>query len=111
MTRQSFFAVPCVLLLTAFAYAQDSPYAQAVKSLNPNFYYELNETSTDGGVVDSMGNGPLGEYNGDYDGGNAEVGAPGPDFLIAGGQWTETTEWDIGDEIDIVGLGEDNVSH
>ena len=111
MMRQSILAVPCLVLLTAFSYAQDSPYAQAVKSLSPNYYYQLNETNTDGGVVDSIGNGPTGEYNGDYDGGIAEVGAAGPDFLIEGGQWTETLEWDLGEQIDIVGLGEDNVSH
>ena len=43
----------------------------------PNYYYELNETSTEGGAVDSTGNAAPGLYNGDYANGPM-VGAPGP---------------------------------
>ncbi|MEZ6116513.1 MAG: PEP-CTERM sorting domain-containing protein [Pirellulaceae bacterium] len=82
------------------------------KALGATYYYQLNETDTSNGVVDSMGNGPTGTYNGDYDGGAPEVGAPGPDFLFEGGAWTVSAEWDdFGDELDIVGLGPDNVAH
>jgi hypothetical protein len=80
--------------------------------MNPTYYYELNETDTSLGVVDTMGRGPTGTYNGDYDGGGPEVGIPGPDFLIEGGAWTISQEWDdVGDMIDLVGLGENNVAH
>ena len=107
-----FPAFVCSALLAAGASAADSPYAVAVKSLSPNFYYQLNETDTAGGVVDSMGNGPVGEYNGDYSGGGPEVGAPGPDYLLEGGAWTTSAEWDDrGTEIPLVGLGADNVAH
>ncbi|MCA9199015.1 MAG: PEP-CTERM sorting domain-containing protein [Planctomycetales bacterium] len=105
----SFF---CVAMFSASLMAQDSPYAQTVKALGATYYYQLNETDTSNGVVDSMGNGPTGTYNGDYDGGAPEVGAPGPDFLFEGGAWTVSAEWDdFGDELDIVGLGPDNVAH
>ena len=87
-------------------------YQDWVKSLEPAYYYELNETDPDGGVEDSMGNAPAGSFNGDYDAGPAEVGVPGPDFLLEGGAWTMTQEWpDIGNQIQIVGLGEGNVAH
>lgn len=96
----------------ASVHAQDPPYAQTVKYLQPTYYYRLNETDIETGAVDSMGNGPTGTYNGDYGFGGPEVGAPGPDYLIDGGRWTVSLEWDdVGDEIDIVGLGDDNVAH
>ena len=87
-------------------------YSDRVISLNPTYYYQLNETDTSAGVVDTMGNGPVGSYNGDYEDGVPEVGIPGPDFLIEGGRWTVSEEWDdLGDEIDIIGLDSDNVAH
>lgn len=53
-------------------------YQNAVLKLQPSFYYQLNETSTDGGAVDSTGNAAApGEFNGDY-GNGPEVGGPGP---------------------------------
>ncbi|MEZ5324864.1 MAG: LamG-like jellyroll fold domain-containing protein [Verrucomicrobiales bacterium] len=53
-------------------------YQNAVRKLQPSFYYELNETSTDGGAVDSTGHAAApGEFNGDY-GNGPEVGGPGP---------------------------------
>jgi len=87
-------------------------YQDTVKALNPTFYYELNETTTASGAVDSMGRGPVGSYNGDYAGGGPEVGIAGPDFLLEGGAWTVSSEWsDIGDQIDLVGLGAGNRAH
>jgi hypothetical protein len=83
-----------------------------VIAMDPAYYYQLNETDTSTGAVDTMGRGPVGTYNGDYDGGLPEVGIPGPDFLIDGGAWTTSLEWDdVGDTIDLVGLGEGNVAH
>jgi hypothetical protein len=80
--------------------------------MDPTYYYELNETDTSTGAVDTMGRGPVGSYNGDYDGGGPEVGIPGPDFLYEGGAWTISNEWDdFGDAIDLVGLGAGNVAH
>ncbi|MCA9216496.1 MAG: hypothetical protein KDB27_25680 [Planctomycetales bacterium] len=106
-----FRVLVCLLCFSTLASAADSPYSLAVKSLQPTYYYQLNETDTDSGVVDSMGRGPVGEYNGDY-GNGPEVGIPGPDFLLEGGAWTVSDEWDdIGEEIALVGLGEDNVAH
>ena len=32
-----------------------APYQEAVLKLTPNFYYQLNETSTASGVIDSTG--------------------------------------------------------
>ncbi|MFT5041018.1 MAG: hypothetical protein ACI8TX_001989 [Hyphomicrobiaceae bacterium] len=52
-------------------------YQDAVLAMAPNYYYELNETSTAGGAVDSTGNADPGVYNGDYANGPM-VGAPGP---------------------------------
>lgn len=87
-------------------------YDDFVISLDPTYYYQLNETDTSNGVIDTMGRGPVGSYNGNYDDGAPEVGADGPDTLIEGGRWTVTEEWDdFGDFIDIVGLDPDNVAH
>jgi hypothetical protein len=110
--RPAITALICSLCWTTVLHAADSPYAQTVKSLQPTYYYQLNETDTSLGVVDSMGRGPTGTYNGDYVNGPPEVGALGPDFLIDRGAWTFTSEWDdVGDTIDLVGLGDDNVAH
>lgn len=114
MMRRTYFpALLSLLAMTGSALAQDSPYVQTVKSLQPTYYYELNETDTSMGVVDSMGRGPTGTYNGDYDAGGPEVGIDGPDFLIEGGQWSfDAVEWDdVGNTVDIVGLGPNNVAH
>jgi hypothetical protein len=62
-----------------------APYQDAVKTLRPTYYYELNETSTEGGVIDSMGNATApGTYNGDYENGPAMVGGEGP-YEVFGG--------------------------
>ncbi len=60
-------------------------YQDAVLALKPSFYYELNETSTAGGVIDSTGHAAPGSYNGDYVNGPAMVGGPGP-LEVNGGQ-------------------------
>jgi hypothetical protein len=53
-------------------------YQETVLRFNPTYYYQLNETETTGGAVDSTGNAAPGVYNGDYDNGPAEVGVSGP---------------------------------
>jgi|GEM_PF-880198 len=57
--------------------APPTTYQDAVLAMAPNYYYELNETSTAGGAVDSTGNAAPGVYNGNYANGPM-VGAPGP---------------------------------
>lgn len=97
---------------TSSALLEAGTYQDFVKFLEPAYYYELNETDPEGEVVDSTGNAPFGSFNGDYDNGPAQVGVPGPDFLLEGGAWTQTEEWaDIGDQIPLVGLGEGNLAH
>lgn len=62
-----------------------APYQDAVKNLSPNYYYELNETTTDGGVIDTMGNAAApGTYNGDYVNGPPAVGGEGPLEVFGG---------------------------
>jgi len=54
-------------------------YQDTVVRMAPTFYYELNETMTAGGAIDTMGNAPAnGSFNGDYFPGGPEVGGPGP---------------------------------
>lgn len=87
-------------------------YQDTVISLEPAYYYELNEQEP-GPIVDTMGNAPDGTLNGDYSGGGPAIGVPGPDFLLFQGAWTESG-WDkefVGIEIPITGLGEDNTAH
>lgn len=98
---------------TSAALLQAGIYQDFVKTLDPSYYYELNETDPDGGVVDSIGNAPDGSFNGDYDNGPAEIHVSGPDILLEGGAWTDAAdEWpDIGAQISLVGLGEDNFAH
>ena len=51
-------------------------YQSTVIKLSPTYYYELNETTTEDGALDTMGNAPgRGEYNGDYGVGGPEVGS------------------------------------
>ena len=107
-TKLCLAAATCVAASNAGIAAQ---YQNTVKALDPTYYYELNETTTANGAVDSMSRGPVGSYNGDYESG-PEVGIPGPDFLIEGGAWTVSAEWDdIGDSLDLVGLGAGNLAH
>ena len=83
------------------AIVQAGPYQSAVNSLNPSFYYELNETDTLDGVVDSTGNAANGTYNGDYVFGAPMVGGPGP-----------LTVFHEGEQIPVPGVGgEANLAH
>src|SRR5689334_22660952 len=59
-------------------------YQDAVNALNPSFYYQLNETSTAGGCIDSTGHATPGTYNGDYVNGPPQVGGPGPLEVFGG---------------------------
>jgi hypothetical protein len=74
-------------------------YQEAVRSLNPTFYYELNETGTTTGAADSTGHAAApGEYNGDYDTEPGPmVGIPGPLEVFGG--------------IAVPGVGGSNLAH
>ena len=73
-------------------------YQDAVLALNPNFYYQLNETTTARGVVDSTGRATAaGTYNGDYLNGAPKVGQAGPREAFGG--------------IPLPGMGAANVAH
>lgn len=51
-------------------------YQDAVFALSPNYYYQLDETSTTGGAIDSTGHAAPGVFSGAYPAG--QVGFPGP---------------------------------
>jgi hypothetical protein len=59
-------------------------YAKTVFSLSPSFYYQLNETSTTGGCIDSTGHALPGTFNGDYVNGPPKVGGEGPLEVFGG---------------------------
>ncbi len=63
--------MPCIILCAfAIGSTQAENYQNTVVGLNPTYYYELNETDTDGGAADTMGNAPApGVFNGNYNGG------------------------------------------
>ena len=98
--------------LSSACLAADTPYSNAVKALTPTYYYELNETDPDGGVIDSMGNAAPGEFKGEYglvEDGFAQAGCAGPLY---------TNQGQIGDgvfdyfEEAVPGVGgEGNVAH
>ncbi len=78
------------LLAVATQPAEAALYQDTVIKLSPTYYYQLNNTSTAGGAIDSMGRavGPS-SFNGDYVNGPAKVGGPGPlevfgDILVPG---------------------------
>ena len=85
---RKYFVVPlsCLLLGAGFASsnAADTPYAVAVKTLQPTYYYQLNEPDATGGVIDAMGHASPGSYNGDYVNGLPRAGCPGPIYLNEG---------------------------
>ncbi|HEX2747219.1 MAG TPA: hypothetical protein VHM91_04400, partial [Verrucomicrobiales bacterium] len=64
--------------------ASAAAYQDAVNALNPSFYYQLNETSTAGGCIDSTGHATPGAFNGDYVNGPPVVGGPGPLEVFGG---------------------------
>ncbi len=85
-------------------------YRDTVLGLSPDFYFELNETDSSSGVLDTVSNTALGSYN-IIDEVFIEIGAPGPDTLIEGGAWTTNDVWtEVGADIPIAGLGESNVA-
>ncbi|MGI9243263.1 MAG: hypothetical protein ACR2RV_20870, partial [Verrucomicrobiales bacterium] len=92
--------VPSIIFCAcAVSSAQAANYQNTVVSLNPDYYYELNETETAGGAIDTMGNAPApGMFNGNYNGGAPMVGFPGPLEVFGG--------------IAVPGLGgEENLAH
>ena len=73
------------LMLFPAPVATAAPYQDAVKNLKPTFYYQLNEATTDNGVIDSMGNATApGTYLGDYVNGPPAVGGEGPLEVFGG---------------------------
>lgn len=85
--RKSVSRLPLLALGVAAATAssQAANYQDTVIGLAPTYYYELNETETAGGAIDTMGNAPAaGQYNGNYANGAPEVGGAGPLELFGG---------------------------
>ncbi|MDC0201477.1 hypothetical protein OAK04_03680 [Verrucomicrobia bacterium] len=98
-----------VLAISFFGFGQNNyshaaNYQATVIKLKPTFYYELNETDTEGGVMDTMGNATKpGTYNGDYGVGGPEVGGPGPMTVFSADDF---------EGIPVPGLGgDDNLAH
>ncbi len=109
-------------LMGGVAMAADTPYANAIKALNPTYYYELNESDVDGGAADTMGNADeLGFYNGVYAPsaddaleGEAIVGCEGPAIVNELTTVEEDPEFVnvFGYEpIPLPGVGEGNLAH
>ncbi len=108
-----------VALVAALSFAVTSSpaaaeYRDAVLGLSPDFYFELNETEfgsgENGEVFDTVSGNALGSYN-IIDELIVEIGADGPDTLIEGGAWTTNDVWtEVGADIPIAGLGENNVA-
>ena len=106
MFRTTVGIVSSLLVLSANPLVQAATYQEAVFSLQPTHYYQLNETDASGGVIDSMGNAAPGTYNGDYLNGPAQVGVPGPAFV---GSAANTSGFYP--QIDLPGLGDGNLAH
>ncbi|MEE2808069.1 MAG: LamG-like jellyroll fold domain-containing protein [Verrucomicrobiota bacterium] len=103
----STLAIICIVSLFNFGTpktAHSANYQATVIKLKPTYYYELNETDTESGVMDTMGNAPKpGTYNGDYGFGGPEVGGPGAITVFSADDF---------DGIPVPGLGgEDNLAH
>lgn len=83
--KKTVLASLLIPLFSGLSWAADTPYANAIKALEPTYYYELNETSIDEDAIDSMGNASEpGFFNGEYgeEGeGFAVVGCAGPLIL------------------------------
>lgn len=95
-----------IFLLSSPAYSQVAPYTQAVLTLAPTYYYQLNETSTSQGAADLMGNATPGEFSGDYVNGAPRVGVPGPAFV---GSLANSSGFYPA--VAVPGLGEENRAH
>ncbi|MFT6861845.1 MAG: hypothetical protein ACJAVK_000398 [Akkermansiaceae bacterium] len=68
-----------IVSVLSWSVAQAANYQNTVIRLAPTYYYELNETLTESGAIDTMGNAVApGVFNGDYVGGGPMVGTPGP---------------------------------
>ena len=93
-----------VLLFSVITTTEAANYQATVIKLEPSFYYELNETETDGGAMDTMGNAPKpGVFNGDYGFGGPEVGGEGPLTVFSADDF---------EGIPVPGLGgTDNLAH
>jgi hypothetical protein len=94
------------VLFSSSAYSQVAPYTQAVLTLGPTYYYQLNETSTAQGAVDLMGNATPGTFSGDYVNGAPRVGVPGPAFT--GSVANASGFYPV---VAVPGLGEGNLAH
>ena len=79
-TRSISLAFVAIAAWCAVSFVEAANYQRVVNSLNPTYYYELNETDTAGGPIDSRGTAPDGQgsFNGDYVNGPPMVGGPGP---------------------------------
>ena len=115
------FCLGSALLVCALGFAATGSagrYSDQVLSLNPTFYFQLNEPASEaaGGALDVISNERFGSYKGDYDvdrgDGLGELGVSGPDFLIEGGRWRTSESWsERGNPIALAGLDADNTSH
>lgn len=106
-SSNAIFTITASLSLFAFSTTSSiygANYQATVIKLEPNFYYELNETETDDGAMDTMGNAPkAGVFNGDYGVGGPEVGGEGPLTVFSADDF---------EGIPVPGLGgTDNLAH
>ena len=106
-SSNAIFTITASLSLFAFSTTSSiygANYQATVIKLEPSFYYELNETETDDGAMDTMGNAPkAGVFNGDYGVGGPEVGGEGPLTVFSADDF---------EGIPVPGLGgTDNLAH
>ena len=103
-----------VCFLVAVSTSVAGTYSDRVISLEPNYYFQLNEPESKAtrGALDTISNQHFGSYKGVYGVGGPELGMPGPDFLIEDGRWTTSDEWgERGNLIELIGLDSDNTAH
>ena len=104
LKRVTACAVILIMSFSLIAHSSAANYQATVIKLSPTYYYELNETTTENGALDTMGNAPKnGEYNGFYGEGGPEVGGEGPLYVFSA---------DDPNGIAVPGLGgADNLAH
>ena len=104
LKRVTACSVILIMSFSLIAHSSAANYQATVIKLSPTYYYELNETTTENGVLDTMGNAPKnGEYNGFYGEGGPEVGGEGPLYVFSA---------DDPNGIAVPGLGgADNLAH